>query len=139
MFWIILIIGVVAWLIFWGVKDSNADIKSHVTNYGGMQEKYSVLTEYLMGHPSTRITNLSRDNITIASSSAVYSIDYVAGGNVEISLKAFLPLLGNISKKWKYPSSYSQELIIQEIDNFLAWNLEQMQRVASKMSDNMID
>jgi len=139
MFWIILIIGIVGWLIFWGIKDSNEDIKSRVTNHGGMQKKYSMLIEFLMGHPSTRITNLSKDNITITSSSAVYSIDYISGGNLEISLKAVLPLLGNISKKWKYPSDYSQELIIEEIENFMSWNLQQMSRIASKMSDNIID
>jgi len=139
MFWIILIIGIVGYLIFWAIKDSNEDIKSHVTNHGGMQKKYRMLIEYLMEHPSTRITNLSKDNITIASSSTVYSIDYIAGGNLEISLKAFLPLVGNISKRWKYPSSYSQELIIQEIDNFLAWNLEKMQDIANKMNDDIIN
>jgi len=132
--WWFIGIAIVGYIIYSLVKDRNEDVKAHVTNYGGMQAKYRILIEYLTQHPSSRITKLTSDNVTISSSTMTVWIDYV-GGNVEISLKATMPLLGNISKKWKFPSNYSQELIIQEIDNFLAWNMEQMQLIASKMSD----
>jgi len=134
MFWIIFIIGTVVLLIFWGIRDSNEDTKSNVSNYGGMQKKYNILIEYFMRHPSSRITWLTGNHVTISSSAMMVDIDYVLG-KVEISLKGTLPLLGNISKSWKYPDGYSQDLMIQEIDNFLVWNMQQMQRIASKMND----
>ena len=134
MLWIILI-AIVGFIIYNMVKDHKEDVTANVSNFGGMQAKYSLLIEYLTQHPSSRITKLTNDNITISSKTMTVWIDYMGTGNVEISLKATMPLFGNISKKWKYPSSYSQELIIQEIENFLSWNMQQMTRVASKMSD----
>ena len=133
MWWLIGIV-IVGFIIYNLVKDRNEDVKAHVTNYGGMQEKYGILIEYFMQHPSSRITRLTSDHVAISSSAMTVWIDYV-GGKLEISLKSTMPILGNISKKWKYPSSYSQELMIQEIENFLDWNMQQMSRIASKMSD----
>lgn len=130
--WWFIVIAIVGFIIYNLVKDRNEDVKAHVTNYGGMQEKYGILLEYFMQHPSSRITRLTSDNVTISSSGMMVWIDYV-GGNVEISLKSTMPILGNISKKWKYPSSYSQELMIQEIENYLDWNLQNVSRIANNM------
>jgi len=132
--WWFIGIAIVGYIICMMVRDRNEDVRAHITNYGGMQTKYRLLIEYFTQHPSARITKLTSDNVTITSSNMTVWIDYV-GGNVEISMKTVMPLLGNISKKWKYPSSYSQELIIQEFENFLDWNMQHMTRVASKMSD----
>ena len=43
MIWI-LIVAVVLWLFFKFTKEQNKHIASHVTNYGGMEQKYDLLS-----------------------------------------------------------------------------------------------
>lgn len=132
MWWLIGVV-IVGYIIYTMIKDRNEDVQAHVTDFGGMQVKYRVLIEYFMQHPSARITRLTSDHVTIESQLVTVHIDYVSS-SLEISLKSVVPLLGNISKKWKYPSSYSQELIIQEIENYFEWNMKNMEKVLNNKS-----
>ena len=58
------------------------------------------------------------------------SLDYV-GGNIEVRMNGFIPILGNFDKKWVFPSSYSQEKMIIEIENYLTWEMEQLKDVVN--------
>ena len=127
--WWILGIAIVGYIIYLVSKDYKEEVKINVSNQGGMQSKYNLLIEYFTAHPSSSITKITRDNITISSPTMTVYIDYV-GGNVEIDLKAMLPVMGKVSKKWKYPSVYPQEKMIQEIENYLDWEISKFKDIA---------
>ncbi len=122
--WWIIIITVVAYIIYKIGKENKEDVQTGVTDYGGMKIKYEVLVNYLTQHPSSKITKLTSDRITISSPTATFDLDYVAG-DLEINMRAFLPILGNIKKNWKYPDGYPQEKIITEIENYLDWKMDE--------------
>ena len=114
-------IAVVIFVIYQINKDYKSDIKSNVSSQGGMQSKYQVLIDYFTCSPSAQITKLTSSNITITTPSSTFYIDYV-GGSTEVSLNIMHPT-GKISKKWKFPNGYPQEKMIQDIDNYLDWEV----------------
>lgn len=125
MWWIILIIGVVGYIIYSMNKDYKTDLQTNVHNHDGMKRKYNLLIEYATAHPSAKITKQSISHITIASINSVMLIDYV-GGKTEIRLTVNYPVLGVVSKKWEFEDNYPQEMMIEEIENYLTWRLQQL-------------
>ncbi|MCL2860774.1 MAG: hypothetical protein FWF46_09635, partial [Oscillospiraceae bacterium] len=57
--------------------------------------------------------------------------DYV-GGNLEIEVKGIAPLIGNYSKKWKYPNGYPQEKMIEEVENYYNWQMQNLKNLSEK-------
>ena len=47
-----------------------------------------------------------------------WTLDYV-GFNLEVRMKGFMPMLGNVNKKWIFPDGYSQENMVKEIESYL--------------------
>lgn len=47
-------------------------------------------------------------------------------------MKGCVPLLGNINKKWIFPDGYPQEKMIKEFENYVGWQIEQLQKVAQR-------
>jgi len=127
--WWILIIGIVIFIIYQFSKDYNNEVQTKVTNQGGMLQKYSLLIEYFTSHPNSKITKVTKDNVTISTPSMTIWLDFV-GGNTEVSLKGFLPLVGNISKRWNFHGGYPQVKMIEEIENFLTWQVDNMKKIA---------
>jgi hypothetical protein len=91
--WFLIIITIIGFIIYSFTKDHNEFVKTNVTNYGGMKEKYKILVEYLTEHPSSRISQLTKDSIIITSSTFTSTIDYMGNGT-EINLKGFFPIIG---------------------------------------------
>jgi hypothetical protein len=118
MIWFILI-AVVGILIFSISKDYKKEVKDNVAKYGGMQNKYLKLVEYLTNGDFKRIKKITKDNITIEDDSKTTAIDYI-GGNTEIRLKIKHPIYGYINKKWKFEHGYPQKRIINEMNFFLS-------------------
>jgi hypothetical protein len=129
MTWIRIIIVIVIFLIFSFRKDYKENVQTNITNLGGMKNKYKILIEYLTAYPSSKITKLTQDSIVISAPTMTFHIDYV-GTNTEIELFAFMPLIGKFSKKWKYPDDFPQDKIIQEIENYLEWEISKMKNIA---------
>ena len=129
--WWILILATVVYIIYLINKDNKEEVKTHVTNQGGMLNKYNLLVEYFTTHPSSKITKVSNDGIEISSSTVNAQIDYV-GGKTEIYLKAYLPLVGHISNKWNFPKGYPQIKMIEEIENYLNWQVENMEKISGR-------
>jgi hypothetical protein len=127
--WWIFIIGIVIFIIYKISKENKEEVQTHVTNFGGMKEKYNILISYFTMLPSARITKLTRDNVTIATSSMTVYIDYV-GGNTEVDLKMIMPVVGKIAKRWKFPNGYPQEKMIQDIENYLDWEKDKFMKIA---------
>jgi len=129
--WWVLIIGIVGYIIYQFTKDYNREVQTKVTNQGGMLKKYSLLIEYFTAHPTARITKVTKDNVTVTSSTMTIWLDFV-GGKTEVSLKGFLPLVGNISKRWNFPGGYPQENMIEEIENYLTWQVNNIAKISEK-------
>jgi hypothetical protein len=127
--WFLIIITIIGFIIYSFTKDHNEIVKTNVTNYGGMKEKYKILVEYLTQHPSSRISQITKDSIIISSSTYTFTIDYMGNGT-EINLKGFFPIIGKYSKRWKYPERYPQEKIIEEIENYLDWKMNEFKKMA---------
>jgi hypothetical protein len=128
--WWLFIIVVVVFIVYLISKDYKSHVKMNITNYGGMQKKYAVLIDYFTQGNSAKIAKITKDNITIVAKSAIYYIDYV-GNNVEISMKANIPIIGKVSKRWKFPDGYPQERMIDDITNYIEWQWGQIEKVAN--------
>jgi hypothetical protein len=129
MAWIIIIVLIIIFFIFIFRKDYKDNVQTNITNFGGMKNKYNILIDYLTAYPSSKITKLTQDSLVISGPNMTFYLDYI-GINVEIELKAFMPLVGKFSKKWKYPDDFPQDKIIQEIENYISWELSKMQNIA---------
>lgn len=128
MWWILGII-VVGYIIYLISKDYKDEVKTKVTNQGGMTQKYDVIINHFANGLPAKITKVTRDSVVITASATEVYLDYV-GGNLEIELRGVAPVIGNYSKKWKYPNGYPQEKVIEEIENYTGWLLE---KVMNKM------
>lgn len=137
MVWLIIII-IVIFVIYLATKDHNEVIKTNVTNYGGMKEKYKILVEYLTQHPSSKISQLTKDSIIITSSTFTSTIDYISN-STEINLEGLFPIIGRFSKRWKYPEGYPQEKIIEEIENYLDWKMDEFKKLTESNPSQYID
>jgi len=133
--WVIAII-IVVFIIYLIRKGHNQDVETYVTNFGGMREKYKTLIEHFENEAGLKMTKLTKDHITLTGRS-IYCIDDLRGVT-HIRLYSSLPIVGKITKSWKYPSGYPQETMIQEIKNYLEWELLRMASAGAKMAEDRL-
>lgn len=122
----ILIIAFVAFLIYKTTKEYHEHVDERITSQGGMEGKYNLLFTYLKSNGYV-VSHINRDTAIFRSGSSVWYLDYV-GNNLEVRVKATIPLLGLIDKKWIYPDNYPQEKMIEEIENYFEWQIEQLSK-----------
>ena len=127
MWWIIIIVILVV-VIFKINSEHKEHVATHITRFGGMTGKYNQVIEYLQAAGS-KIQKVTKESVVLGTKSMVWSLDYV-GNNLEIRMKGFLPILGNVSKKWVFPDGYSQERIIADLQNYAEWQMEQLRKAA---------
>ncbi len=72
-----------------------------------------------------QITKMGKNNIELKSNN-VNCLIYYIGTNLEVLLVSNMPQLGCQKKKWVFPDGYPQEKMIEEIDNYATWQVEQM-------------
>ena len=102
-------------------KDRNKMLHQQVDTYGGMTKKYKIFLEHLMTYPNAKIINQSRTNIHIKSVLEASMIDFYIDETfqlVVIECRASMPFLGSFKKKWEFPHSLPQTIMICEIENF---------------------
>ena len=102
-------------------KDRNKMLHQQVDTYGGMTKKYKIFLEHLMTYPNAKIINQSRANIHIKSVLEASMIDFYIDETfqlVVIECRASMPFLGSFKKKWEFPHSLPQTIMICEIENF---------------------
>lgn len=126
--WWIIIIAVVGFIIYSINKDHKEHVDSHITNFGGMEGKYSTVINYLKSS-GLQMQKLSKESVILASKTVTWTLDYV-GQNLEVRLNGFVPLLGNISKKWIFPDGYPQEKMIEEFENYADWQMGELKKRA---------
>ena len=124
--WIIFI-AIIVFIIYKVMSFGNSEVEQKVTNHGGMQNKYKTLIDYFTESPSSKITKISKDTISISSPTTSVNI-YFIGGSTEIVFNALLPTIGNISKKCSYSSEYSQERIIEDIENYIIGKMNEYKK-----------
>ena len=127
MWWIVGIV-IVAFVIYRIRKSHTERVTAEVSRFGGMLEKYKTIVDYLKDS-GTAIQKVTKDSVVLASRSMTWYLDYVSP-NLEVQMKGFLPILGNVSKRWVFPSGYPQEKMIEEINNYAEWQLREMQKLA---------
>lgn len=122
MLWTFIIL-LIAFILYNIYKERKEYFESEVVNDGTMLTKYDLLISYFTQHPASKIMQDTSNNIIIRSSTMAVYIDDFAG-DLEIQLKAELPILGEFSKHWKFHNSYPQDKMIEEIENFLHMKME---------------
>lgn len=91
-----ILIAIVGYIVYIITKDYNNDVKENVTNFGGMRVKYSTLIDYLISG-GLQIQKITKDCVLLSSRTMNCSLDYV-GGNIEVRMNGFIPILGNFDK-----------------------------------------
>lgn len=133
MTWAIIIIGVVLYIVFRLNKNKKENVKTVVTNYGGMLNKYSELISFLkLG--GCKIYRVTEDSVILGTMNMKYFLDIV-GDELEIRLKGFVPILGNVSHKWIYPHQFPQEKIIHDIENYMSWQLDNINEICERTDE----
>jgi len=136
MWWIIGIV-VVCLIIYSINKDHKEDVQMHVSNYGGMQGKYGKLIDHSeLG--GLHIQKMTKDSVILSSNSMIFSLDYI-GSKLEVRMKGYMPLIGNINKNWTFPDSYPQEKMINEIDDYFDWQTNQLKKISESNPYNHIN
>ncbi|MDR0982076.1 MAG: hypothetical protein LBM07_02375 [Culturomica sp.] len=124
--WWIIGIAVVGFIIYSVNKDHKEHVQTHVTGFGGMQGKYGILIDYLKSG-GLQVQKMTRDSVILSSNSMYWTLDYV-GNDLEVRMKGYIPLLGNINKKWVFQDGYPQEKMLEEIENYLTWQMNQLKK-----------
>lgn len=135
--WWLIIIAVVGFIIYSINKDHKEHVDTHVTNFGGMENKYSTVINFLKS-TGLRMQKHTKESVILSSKSMTWSLDYV-GFNLEVRVKGFVPLLGNISKKWIFPDGYPQEKMIEEFENYADWLVGQFDKIVQNNPYEYID
>lgn len=126
--WWIIIIAVIGFIIYKVNKEHKEHVETHITNFGGMMGKYGKVINYLKSGGLT-IQKTTKESVVLASQSMTWTLDYV-GENLEVRMKGYMPMLGNIQKKWIFPDGYPQEKIVEEFENYMDWQMKQLQKIA---------
>ncbi|MFT3752107.1 MAG: hypothetical protein QM800_04270 [Paludibacter sp.] len=124
---ICVIIGFAVVIIIIGPSISTSGAEQETSIKDEIYIKYKLLIDYLMASSSSRITKHTKDTIVICSTTTTFTISFI-GGQTEIIMNALLPLVGQISNKWRFPSEYSQERIIEEIDDYIGRKMVEFQK-----------
>ena len=127
MWW--LIGSIVIGLIIYSINNTHRkDVKTHISNKGGMLGKYSIVIKYLKSS-GLQVYKITKDSIILTSHSSTWTLDYV-GNNLEVRIKTSVHLLGDINKKWIFSDEYPQEKMIEEFENYFDWQMKQLKKVA---------
>lgn len=117
MVWV-LIIGIIGVVIYFFLKDRDKMLEASVDNKGGMRQKYSDLIGWLTDDPNAKITNVTRDHVTIVNRMPTTKTTFLITENfdgVDIEWYAELGSMGNHNKKWKFPKGTSEETMVIKI------------------------
>ena len=127
-YFILIFIGVILCLIFIALvilylffMDRNKMLSKQIDIYGGITNKYKILLEHLMKYPNAKIINQSRANIHVKSVLEASMIDFYIDETfqlVVIECRASIPFFGSFKKKWEFPHSLPQIIMISEIEKY---------------------
>lgn len=112
---VLIIVGVI---IFYFLRDRDKMLEQQVDEQGGMKQKYAELIEWLTDAPNARIVKTTRDHIQISNvmqTTATHFFITETFNGVEVEWNAKFGLMGDHKKEWKFPSTTSNEQMIEII------------------------
>lgn len=116
---IIIIFGV---LIFFFLKDRDKSLENQVDFQGGIQNKYSLLVQFLSNHPNARIIKVTRDFVKIecVMTTTCTTFEILQNfNNVEVYWYSDFGMMGNHKLKWIFLSNMAQNKMIEKISDDL--------------------
>ncbi|MBR4552163.1 MAG: hypothetical protein IKO20_00375 [Bacteroidaceae bacterium] len=118
-----IIVAIVVFTIYLITKEYNEDVRTNVTNYGGMQHKYDLIISKLQeGCKRQRIT---RDSAEFVHGNMTWRLDYISK-SLEIRADGWLPPGKTIKKKWVFPYDMSQGEILKELESWAVYEFMKM-------------
>ncbi|MBR6926929.1 MAG: hypothetical protein IKH52_06990 [Bacteroidaceae bacterium] len=118
-----IIVAIVVFTIYLITKEYNEDVRTNVTNYGGMQHKYDLIISKLQeGCKRQRIT---RDSAEFVHGNMTWRLDYISK-SLEIRADGWLPPGKTIKKKWVFPHDMSQGEILKELESWAVYEFMKM-------------
>lgn len=129
MFWIVLIIGVLGYILYNSFRHKDQVLKIQVDMQGGMAKKYEYIIDRLTKYPTAKVVKVTRDHIHIQSIDQSTITDFYITecyNSVQIKWEVRMAMLGKHNHKWSFVHNYPQDKIINEIEEYLEWNLKQM-------------
>ena len=133
-----IIVAIVVFTIYLITKEYNEDVRTNVTNYGGMQHKYDLIISKLQeGCKRQRIT---RDSAEFVHGNMTWRLDYISKSletvmrqskkalseSLEIRADGWLPPGKTIKKKWVFPHDMSQGEILKELESWAVYEFMKM-------------
>ena len=131
----IISIIIVGYMLYRVSRENRTHINEVITSKGGMLEKYSSLISYLK-QGGCHVEKVTRDSIKLNSKTAVWYLDVIRD-KLEIRVNGNMPVTGKFSQKWSYPHYFSQERMIDDIEGYLTWQMEQFSRALGNGSNIM--
>lgn len=125
--WIFIVLAVIGLIVLLINKDYKKNVKESISNQGGMMVKYASIIDYLKSDGMS-LQNVSEDSVTLSSKSMKCSLDYV-GNNLEVRMKGVIPMFGSIDKRWTFSDGYPQNMMIEEIENYLTWEMDKIKSI----------
>jgi hypothetical protein len=129
MIWVVLIIGVVAFIAYSFFSDRSKMLQRQVDLRGGMAKKYEYLIKGLTDDPYSQVVKVTHDHIQIRAISQTSEVNYFITENfnkVEIEWVGRLGMMGTHKHKWSFPDNYPQAKILEEMEEFMTWKTDQM-------------
>ena len=126
---IVFILVILAYLSFSGYKERNKLLEKQVDSFGGMANKYKYLIERLTAHPDAKVVKITRDHVHIRAVGNATATNYLITemlNTVEIEWVGQMGYLGEHKKKWVFPDTYSQPLMVGEIENYMEKKSKEM-------------
>ena len=118
-----IIVAIVVFTIYLITKEYNEDVRTNVTNYGGMQHKYDLIISKLQeGCKRQRIT---RDSAEFVHGNMTWRLDYISK-SLEIRADGWLPPGKTIKKKWVFPHDMSQGERLKELESWAVYEFMKM-------------
>lgn len=127
--WWIIVIGIIVFIIYRLTKEHDEYVDKHITSFGGMRVKYKPLIDYLIEPQGARIVKEANEYIVISSSCWTVNINYSAGDLI-ISLKGSMPLIGQFSISSIILSCGYPEGYVHFLENYMTWLMEEYQRLS---------
>lgn len=118
-----IIVAIVVFTIYLITKEYNEDVRTNVTNYGGMQHKYDLIISKLQ--EGCKRQRISRDSAEFVHGNMTWRLDYISK-SLEIRADGWLPPGKTIKKKWVFPHDMSQGEILKELESWAVYEFMKM-------------
>jgi hypothetical protein len=130
---VLIIIAVILFFVVIHHIDKNNMIKEQVDKQGGMVKKYNTLLNGLNSLPNSSLIKVSRSEIHLNStiSHILFQFEIIETfDRVVIYLNVSIKGYPKQRKEWSYAPVYPQEKILEDIETYLKWLLNENMNIS---------